>query len=83
MKKTIEIRGGRTMRYIDLRSDTVTMPTEEMREAMFRAEVGDDVYGDDPTTKKLEETAAQMLGKEAGLFYNEEDCFCSEIADGK
>lgn len=56
------------MRFIDLRSDTVTMPTDEMREAMFRAEVGDDVYGDDPTTKRLEQMAADMLGKEAGLF---------------
>ncbi|SHJ65980.1 L-threonine aldolase [Geosporobacter subterraneus DSM 17957] len=56
------------MRIIDLRSDTVTMPTEEMREAMFRAEVGDDVYGDDPTVKRLEEYAAQLVGKEAALF---------------
>ncbi len=56
------------MRYIDLRSDTVTHPTQEMREAMFRAEVGDDVYGDDPTVKKLEELAADMSGKEAALF---------------
>lgn len=56
------------MRYIDLRSDTVTAPTEEMREAMFKAEVGDDVYGDDPTVKKLEEYAAQLVGKEAALF---------------
>lgn len=56
------------MKYIDLRSDTVTMPTDEMRKAMFEAEVGDDVYGDDPTIIKLEELAAQMLGKEAALF---------------
>ncbi len=53
---------------IDLRSDTVTKPTEEMREAMFNAEVGDDVYGEDPTVNKLEELAANMLGKEAALF---------------
>lgn len=56
------------MRYIDLRSDTVTHPTEEMRKAMYEAEVGDDVYGDDPTANRLEELAAQMVGKEAALF---------------
>lgn len=56
------------MRYIDLRSDTVTAPTQEMREAMYVAEVGDDVYGDDPTVKKLEEYAAQLTGKEAALL---------------
>ncbi|HON88672.1 MAG TPA: beta-eliminating lyase-related protein, partial [Spirochaetales bacterium] len=56
------------MNYIDLRSDTVTWPTEEMREAMAHALVGDDVYGDDPTVNKLETLAAQMLGKEAALF---------------
>jgi threonine aldolase len=55
-------------RYIDLRSDTVTRPTQEMREAMAGAEVGDDVYGDDPTVKRLEELAAHTLGKEAALF---------------
>jgi threonine aldolase len=53
---------------IDLRSDTVTKPTEEMRRAMAKAEVGDDVYGDDPTVNRLEEVAANMLGKEAALF---------------
>lgn len=53
---------------IDLRSDTVTKPTEEMRRAMYEAEVGDDVYGEDPTLNKLEELAADMLGKEAALF---------------
>lgn len=53
---------------VDLRSDTVTQPTPVMRRAMAEAEVGDDVYGEDPTVKRLEETAAQMLGKEAGLF---------------
>lgn len=56
------------MDYIDLRSDTVTKPTPEMREAMAEAEVGDDVYGDDPTVNKLQEKAAGMLGKEAALF---------------
>jgi threonine aldolase len=53
---------------IDLRSDTVTKPTEAMRRAMAEAEVGDDVFGDDPTVIALEERAAELLGKEAGLF---------------
>jgi threonine aldolase len=53
---------------IDLRSDTVTKPTTAMREAMYRAEVGDDVYGEDPTVNRLQEMAAALLGKEAGLF---------------
>jgi len=52
----------------DFRSDTVTKPTPAMREAMAAAEVGDDVFGDDPTVKRLETRAAEMLGKEAGLF---------------
>lgn len=56
------------MEYIDLRSDTVTKPTPEMREAMAKAEVGDDVYGDDPTVNRLQELAAEMTGQEAGLF---------------
>ena len=56
------------MNYIDLRSDTVTRPTDEMREAMASAEVGDDVYGEDPTALRLQERAAEMLGKEAALF---------------
>jgi len=56
------------MDYIDLRSDTVTKPTPEMREAMAEAEVGDDVYGDDPTLNRLETLAAQALGKEAAVF---------------
>ena len=53
---------------IDLRSDTVTHPTPAMREAMYRAEVGDDVYGEDPTVNRLEELAAEMVGKDAALF---------------
>ncbi len=53
---------------IDLRSDTVTQPTPAMREAMAKAPVGDDVYGEDPTVNRLQEMAAEMLGKEAGLF---------------
>jgi threonine aldolase len=56
------------MKLIDLRSDTVTQPTPAMREAMANAEVGDDVYGEDPTINQLQEMAAAMLGKEAGLF---------------
>ncbi len=56
------------MKYIDLRSDTVTQPTDEMREAMAKAIVGDDVYGDDPTISLLEQKAAQYTGKEAALF---------------
>ncbi len=55
-------------KYFDFRSDTVTHPTEAMRTAMAAAEVGDDVYGEDPTVIKLEEKAAKMLGKEAGLL---------------
>ena len=53
---------------IDLRSDTVSLPTPAMREAMFRAEVGDDVYHEDPTINRLQEMAAERLGKEAALF---------------
>ncbi len=53
---------------IDLRSDTVTHPTPEMRKAMYEAEVGDDVYGEDPTVNRLQELAAEMLGKEAALL---------------
>lgn len=53
---------------IDLRSDTVTQPTAEMREAMYRAEVGDDVYHEDPTVNRLQEMAAERMGKEAALF---------------
>lgn len=56
------------MRYIDFRSDTVTMPTPEMRKAMAEAPVGDDVYGDDPTVIELETLAAQLMGKEAAMF---------------
>jgi len=53
---------------IDLRSDTVTRPTPAMREAMYTAEVGDDVYGEDPTVNRLEERAAEVMGKQAALF---------------
>ena len=53
---------------LDLRSDTVTRPTQKMRDAMARAEVGDDVFGDDPTVTRLEETMAKVFGKEAAVF---------------
>ena len=53
---------------IDLRSDTVTRPSEEMRKAMYNAEVGDDVFKEDPTVNKLEQYAAELLGKEAALY---------------
>lgn len=53
---------------IDLRSDTVTRPDEAMRRAMYEAEVGDDVFGEDPTARRLEERVAEILGKEAALF---------------
>src|SRR5215467_1547237 len=53
---------------IDLRSDTVTLPTPAMREAMYNAEVGDDVYHEDPTINRLQEVAAERLGKEAAIF---------------
>ncbi len=58
----------RAMPPIDLRSDTVTHPTDAMRRAMAAAEVGDDVFGDDPTANALEARGAELLGKEAGLF---------------
>ncbi|WP_455374423.1 low-specificity L-threonine aldolase [Limibacillus halophilus] len=60
--------GHNAPRSIDLRSDTVTQPSEGMRQAMLEAEVGDDVYGDDPTVSALEKEGAKLLGKEAGLF---------------
>ena len=56
------------MRLVDLRSDTVTQPSEEMRRAMYEAELGDDVYGEDPMVNALEAKAAQRLGKEAAVF---------------
>lgn len=56
------------MRYIDLRSDTVTQPTDAMRQAMLHAEVGDDVYGEDPSVNALESYGAKLLGKQAALF---------------
>jgi threonine aldolase len=56
------------MRIIDLRSDTVTLPTEMMLKAMYKAELGDDVFGEDPTVNRLEKMAAERVGKEAALF---------------
>ena len=56
------------MSRIDLRSDTVTTPTAEMRRAMAEAEVGDDAYREDPTVRRLESLAAGLLGKEAALY---------------
>lgn len=56
------------MKYVDLRSDTVTQPTDAMRAAMAAAEVGDDVFGEDPTVNRLQEMAAARMGKEAALF---------------
>jgi len=53
---------------IDLRSDTVTRPSQAMRQVMAAAQVGDDVYGDDPNVNALEHEAAELLGKQAGLF---------------
>src|SRR2546423_15358684 len=56
------------MAFVDLRSDTVTRPTPEMRRAMADAEVGDDVYGEDPTVNALQEAFAERVGMEAALF---------------
>lgn len=56
------------MKMIDLRSDTVTLPTEKMRKAMAEAELGDDVYGEDPSVNRLQEISAERMGKEAALF---------------
>jgi threonine aldolase len=60
--------GSNPDRVVDLRSDTVTRPSDDMRRAMAAAEVGDDVYGEDPTITRLEETVAGLLGHEAGVF---------------
>ena len=56
------------MKTVDLRSDTVTLPTEEMIEAIGRAKLGDDVYREDPTVRQLEELAAEKMGKESALL---------------
>jgi len=59
---------SKTLPAVDLRSDTVTRPTPEMRRAMFEAEVGDDVYGEDPTINRLEQRAAEIFGRDAAIF---------------
>lgn len=64
----VRLRGPMPPRTVDLRSDTLTQPTDEMREAMRGAEVGDDVYGEDPTINRLQDVAAKKVGKEAALF---------------
>ena len=56
------------MKTIELRSDTFTLPDQPMREAMASAEVGDDVFGEDPSVNRLQERTAELLGKEAALF---------------
>src|SRR6267143_4188800 len=68
-----------TTTYVDLRSDTVTRPTPAMRRAMAEAEVGDDVFGEDPTVRLLEEETAALLGKEAALLVPS-GCMGNEIA---
>src|SRR4051812_6386137 len=67
-KDTSKLGSPMADRLIDLRSDTVTKPSPEMRRAMAQAEVGDDVFGDDPTVIALEARAAELTGKEAALF---------------
>ncbi|PYT91126.1 MAG: low specificity L-threonine aldolase [Acidobacteria bacterium] len=64
----VKVSGKALEGVVDLRSDTVTRPTDEMRRAMAAAEVGDDVYGEDPTVNRLEKRAAEIFGKEAALF---------------
>ena len=64
---------------IDLRSDTVTKPTPAMRAAMFAADVGDDVFGEDPTVNRLEQRVAEYLGKEAAI-YVPSGCMANQIA---
>ena len=57
------------MKYIDLRSDTLTKPSNAMREAMSSADVGDDVWGEDPTVNKLQQMCAELSGKEAAHIF--------------
>src|SRR6478672_9311161 len=66
--EVIPSESRKTQRAIDLRSDTVTQPSPEMRRAMAEAEVADDVYGEDPTVNRLQERAAQIFEKEAAIF---------------
>ncbi|MCX6164809.1 MAG: beta-eliminating lyase-related protein, partial [Ignavibacteriae bacterium] len=67
------------MNYIDLRSDTVTKPSTAMRQAMFNAEVGDDVFGEDPTVNKLQLKCAEITGKEKAL-YVPSGCMANQLA---
>lgn len=67
------------MNYIDLRSDTLTKPSQAMREAMASAEVGDDVWGEDPTINKLQEKCAELSGKEATLFVTS-GCMANQLS---
>ena len=67
---------------IDLRSDTVTRPTAAMRTAMATAEVGDDVYGEDPTVRVLEERVAELFGKQAALFTPTGSRDCTRFSRG-
>ncbi|XP_030751929.1 probable low-specificity L-threonine aldolase 2 isoform X1 [Sitophilus oryzae] len=67
-KINVDLMNNTGIRVVDLRSDTLSKPTPEMREAMYRATVGDDVYGEDPTVAELEKRAAELLGKEEAVF---------------
>nr|XP_023014276.1 uncharacterized protein LOC111504033 [Leptinotarsa decemlineata] len=67
-EKIVKTDLGADVKIIDLRTDTISRPTQEMKEAMYIAEVGDDVYGEDPTVTELERRSAELLGKEDALF---------------
>lgn len=67
-KINVDMLKSNNVRIVDLRSDTISKPTPEMREAMANAIVGDDVYGEDPTVIELEKQSAELLGKEDALF---------------
>lgn len=67
-KINIDLLNNSGVRIVDLRSDTLSRPTPEMRQAMFEAPVGDDVYGEDPTVAELERRAAEMLKMEQAVF---------------
>lgn len=67
-EKSASVADEQKRNIVDLRSDTVTKPTPEMRKAMFEAEVGDDVYAEDPTINRLEQRAAEIFGREAAIF---------------
>lgn len=67
-RRTFDNSTLKNFRVVDLRSDTISVPTEAMKKAMFEAEVGDDVYGEDPTVLALELRSAKLFGKESALF---------------